>query len=661
MQKIRRNATYYTDRFKQNHSCERCYNQLKEGQPVQLDDGTETKKSDLLKMKNDSTPEEAWVQCDVCHDWNHQICALFNGAQNSTSSSFTCPKCYVKDQVNATTEGGTQTCSIIKGASDLPHCNLSRSIEDGLSQTLSKAYEKVAEDRACKVSQVEKAENLCVRVVSSLQKKHKVREEMLARYSQKGYPSEFKVTTKCIVLFQKIHGVDVLLFGMYVYEYGDDCAGPNRRRVYISYLDSVRYLEPASYRTITYQSVISEYLRFVKMRGFHTAHIWSCPPTKGDEYIFHCHPNHQLTPNDDLLCAWYFEMLTKAKDEGIVLETRTLYDEYFKSNVMNPETGDTYDPTSLPYFDGDYIPGEIEKVIKELNVEESKREEKKPKGPTIKGNSAQKMKEGKRRGTRSNPGALVNQGRDKVMNRLDLVLGRMKKNFMVAQLLSDDFIQAVERGEDVSSWTESDGTKQKGKNPDVLHLPDSSEKPASKESPDNSTAITVSWKIVGDTKDKDPLLEQECLDTRLQFLNYCQKNNYQFDELRRAKHTSIMLLAYLHNPRAEQEQQIKAHLQVIAHAASCAGCSSTNCQRMKQLFQHIRSCDVTYKRGCKICTRLFMLLTKHARDCTEEACPIPFCDRIKERTRLLSKQQQMMDDRRRDAQNDRHVQETVHE
>ena len=180
-----------------------------------------------------------------------------------------------------------------------------------------------------------------------------------------------------------------------------------------------------------------------------------------------------------------------------------------------------------------------------------------------------------------------------------------------------------------------------------------------KESSDNSTKAT-NWKIVGDTKDHDPVMEQDCIDTRLQFLNYCQKHNYQFDELRRAKHTSMMLLAYLHSPRAEQEAQIKAHLHIVTHAATCLGppgCSSSNCQRMKQLFGHIKCCDVTYKRGCKICLRLFGLLTRHARDCSSDGCPIPYCDRIKERTHMLLKQQQMMDDRRRDAQNNRCRQE----
>lgn len=175
MQKIRRKAPYYTDRFKQNYWCEGCYNNhLKEGEPVQLDDGRETRKSLLVRMTNDSTPEEAWVQCDNCQTWNHQVCALFN--TNSTSSTFICPKCYIKE--HTTTEASPPNLSnSVKGAKELPHCNLSQSIEDGLQKTLLKAYEKVAQDRGCTISQVEKAEGLNVRVVSCIEKKHKVREE----------------------------------------------------------------------------------------------------------------------------------------------------------------------------------------------------------------------------------------------------------------------------------------------------------------------------------------------------------------------------------------------------------------------------------------------------------------------------------------------------
>lgn len=171
MQKIRRYAAYYTDRFKQNHWCERCYNKLKEDEKLKLDDGKETKKSYLIKLKNDESPEESWVQCRGCHGWCHDICALFNGTQKSKeSSTYMCPQCHLKDLANR------PVATSVKSASDLPHCNLSRSVEDGLLKTLAKEYEKVAVDRGCTVAQVEKAEGLSVRVVSSLEKKHIVRD-----------------------------------------------------------------------------------------------------------------------------------------------------------------------------------------------------------------------------------------------------------------------------------------------------------------------------------------------------------------------------------------------------------------------------------------------------------------------------------------------------
>jgi E1A/CREB-binding protein len=56
--------------------------------------------------------------------------------------------------------------------------------------------------------------------------------------------------------------------------------------------------------------------------------------------------------------------------------------------------------------------------------------------------------------------------------------------------------------------------------------------------------------IPKETKDKDEFMESEFFDTRQAFLSLCQGNHYQYDTLRRAKHSSMMVLYHLHNPTA---------------------------------------------------------------------------------------------------------------
>lgn len=834
MQKIRRNSYYYTAGSKSNanHWCVNCYGLLKDEETIMLDDGTEVQKNDLQKVKNDSMPEEAWVQCDKCDSWVHQICALFNGRKNKSSASYSCPKC----DLSKLSKPGTKLASKpLKAAADLPHCKMSLAIEKGLTNHLDKAYLQRANDTDVPLEEIEKVKGITVRVISNMEKTHVVRDEMFTRYSKNGCPSEFPVRSKCIALFQKIHGVDVILFGMYVFEYGHSCPSPNRRRVYISYLDSAQYFEPNCYRTITYHSVIVEYLRYVKQRGFHTAHIWSCPPLPGDDYIFYCHPSKQLIPRDEMLRDWYYQMLEKAKSEGIVLDIKTLHEEYFKNDGSESTLGQASEPTSLPYFEGDYIPGEIEKIIKEISAEDEAKSKNRDDLPSV----TTSNKGGCKKGTRSNPGELVNQIQDKVMLRLGLAMTNMKENFIVVHLRSREFAAAVERGDDVSCWKEEndngkaykklkvedefseqqvkqeegkvgdeeetdtkkakaenedenslgsaevsvrsayDGsgphgtssqkdsmTKDDGSSPldnpeagcitpqgvvksDDLPLPikkeEGSEDDATggvedKKENDNKRGLDEvlpgnsrsSNQVVsyGDTVDDDEPQENEMFESRQQFLSYCQTNHFQFDELRRAKHTTMMVLFQLHNPNApmfiptcgvcyceithgtryhcnscsnfdlcedcyepvitnkwvsrglkfthdkshgfapidaeadldvqksreERSRRIKAHLELLSHAASCAGppsCTLNNCARMKELFRHVRSCNVNPKKNCKICSRILTLLTVHARMCKVRNgnCPLPYCDRIREKMRRRRQQQQLMDDRRRQAQN----------
>ena len=121
-------------------------------------------------------------------------------------------------------------------------------------------------------------------------------------------PAELPGAQTCYGLFTCIDGVDVLIFIFYTLEYGADCPEPNRMRAYINYVDSVHYYQPKERRTAVYHRALRAYMHDAGNRGFRTCHIWSCPPVKGDEYIFVGHPPAQKRPNKLKLLEWYREL-----------------------------------------------------------------------------------------------------------------------------------------------------------------------------------------------------------------------------------------------------------------------------------------------------------------------------------------------------------------
>ncbi|MGH0176363.1 UNVERIFIED_CONTAM: hypothetical protein FKN15_072185 [Acipenser sinensis] len=97
------------------------------------------------------------------------------------------------------------------------------------------------------------------------------------------------------------------------------------RRVYISYLDSVHFFQPRCLRTGVYHEILIGYLEYVKKLGYTTGHIWACPPSEGDDYIFHCHPADQKIPKPKRLQEWYKKMLDKAVSERIVHDYKVFF------------------------------------------------------------------------------------------------------------------------------------------------------------------------------------------------------------------------------------------------------------------------------------------------------------------------------------------------
>jgi E1A/CREB-binding protein len=561
-----------------------------------------------------------------------------------------------------------------------------------------------------------------IRQVTAMDRKLEVRELMRKRYAHKNYPEEFPFRSKCIVVFQHLDGVDVLLFALYLYEHGEENPPPNKKVVYISYLDSVHFMRPRKIRTFVYHEILIAYLDYARRRGFETAHIWACPPLKGDDYIFYAKPEDQKTPRDSRLRQWYHDMLVESQKRNIVGKVTNMYDLYFANEDL--------DATAVPYLEGDYFPGEAENIIKMLEE-----------GGGKKGGGANKKKKSKGSKNKSSTGtrstgfdeeALIASGigpslkdldRDQVMVKLGETIQPMKESFIVAFLNcpganEDNMVvpDAIEKARIEYAARSHDDVDMVGSKRDAMGFIR------------ETVSSNPEQKIIDDDAED---LDCEFLNNRQVFLNLCRGNHYQFDEQRRAKHTSMMLLWHLHNrdapqfvqqcfschreimrgtryhcnvcsdfdlcqdcnrdpnvnrgacthqlqaiavesdaeeegsslteaQRADRQRKLTMHIQLIEHASRCdsLSCSSSNCAKMKEYLKHAGVCKIKVAGGCKICKRIWTLLRIHAQKCKDRNCTIPQCNAIREKMRQLQKQQQAMDDRRRLEMN-RHMRTSV--
>ena len=151
----------------------------------------------------------------------------------------------------------------------------------------------------------------------------------------------------------------------------------------MAYLDSVHFFKPRHFRTAVYHEILlgmyinfiavmivfndifPGYLDYMKKLGYTMAHIWACPPSEGDDYIFHSHPPDQKIPKPKRLQEWYKKMLDKGIIERIVLDYKDIYKQALEDNIQSP--------AELPYFEGDFWPNVMEENIRELEQEEEVR------------------------------------------------------------------------------------------------------------------------------------------------------------------------------------------------------------------------------------------------------------------------------------------------
>jgi E1A/CREB-binding protein len=207
------------------------------------------------------------------------------------------------------------------------------------------------------------------------------------------------------------------------------------------------------------------------------------------------------------------------------------------------------------------------------------------------------------------------------------------------------------------------------------------------------------------THDPDPLMESDIFGTRRDFLNLCQGRRFQFDELRRAKHSTMMILYHLQNPdaeafthvcnncnaeivgerrqcttcddyslclrcigrvahtpghvfeshggsgrdaaaRAADSQLNQLQLELLVHTANCPDstkCGHPFCAKMRQFSEHTKVCSVKVQGGCAMCKKFWAMLSLHVKQCRRVSCPVVYCEKLK---RHVREQANLSSDRR---------------
>lgn len=298
-------------------------------------------KNQFTELKNDHLDLEPFIDCRECGRKLHEICVVH--FSSIWPEGYTCEGCLKAKSKKRKENRFT--------AKRLPTSKLGSYIEGRVNNYLKK------KDAG--------AGDVSIRVVSSSDKNVEVKPGMRNRYVDNGnWPETFPYRAKALFAFEDFNGVDVCFFGMHVQEYGSDSPCPNSRRVYIAYLDSVHFFKPKQYRTAVYHEILLGYLDYAKQAGYSMAHIWACPPSEGDDYIFHCHPPEQKIPKPKRLQEWYKKMLDRGMCERIVLDYKDILKQATEDNVKTAK--------DLPYFEGDFWPNVIEESIKEIELEQAK-------------------------------------------------------------------------------------------------------------------------------------------------------------------------------------------------------------------------------------------------------------------------------------------------
>lgn len=400
------------------------------------------------------------------------------------------------------------------------------------------------------------------------------------------------------------------------------------------------------------------------------AHIWACPPSEGDDYIFHCHPTEQKIPKPKRLQDWYKKMLDKGIIERVVLDYKDIHKQAFEDHIKSP--------AELPYFEGDFWPNVMEESIKELDQEEEEKR-KQEEAALAAAEAAQAAIRNDDEEELCVDGKKKGQKKQKAKNKNKSQVKNKSKNKNSAQCCNDlaqKIFVTMEKHKDVFF---------------VVRL--------------HSAQSAVSLPKI---QDPDPTIVCDLMDGRDAFLTLASEKHLEFSSLRRAKFSTMTMLYELHNqgqdrfvytcnncrlhvvtryhcqecddfdlctncfnkdghqhkmiklgldidnelcsadhknlhPQEARRKSLQRCIQSVVHSAQCrdANCRLPSCQKMKRVLGHTKICKKKSNGGCSICKQLIALCCFHARNCKDQRCVVPYCCNIKQKVKQQEMQQRL--------------------
>ncbi|XP_029678514.1 LOW QUALITY PROTEIN: CREB-binding protein-like, partial [Formica exsecta] len=570
---IPRDAKYYSYQNRYTF-CQKCFNDIP-GDTVTLGDDptqpqTAIKKEQFQEMKNDHLELEPVVTCTDCGRRVHKICVLH--METIWPLGFTCDNCLKKKGQKRKENKFNAKC--------LPVTKLGTYIETRVNNFLKKKEADAGE--------------VAIKVVASSDKVVKVKPGMRSRFVENGdMPGEFPYRAKALFAFEEVDGTDVCFFGMHVQEYGSECTPPNTRRVYIAYLDSVHFFRPRQFRTAVYHEILLGYLDYAKQLGYTMAHIWACPPSEGDDYIFHCHPAEQTIPKPKRLQEWYKKMLDKGMDEKIIFNYKDILEQVMEDRLSSA--------ADLPYFEGDFWPNVLEESIKELDQEE---EEKRKQAEAAEvaaaaANAKSQKKAKKSNKSKANQRDILEQVmEDRLSSAADLPYfeGDFWPNVLEESIKELDQEEEKKRKQaEVAAAAANAKSQKKAKKSNKSKA--NQRKNSRKSSTPQTGNDLLSAKIFATIKkhkkaffvirlhsaqsaaslspiqDPDPVINCDLMDGRDAFLTMARERHYEFSSLRRAKFSSMSMLYELHNQGQDKFvytcNNCKNHVETRYHCTVC--------------------------------------------------------------------------------------------